>query len=676
VGGLGSLAAGDDGHRAGRERVAVNPRRRPAGAMLALAAVLAGSMVCGTQARAASAAWTPGAAPGERAWVARGGELRLRLNHDLLRQYGAGIERAPKADPHGAMSYDLRDDALAFTAAWGNIRGFGSGALTTRAGFVLRRDGRRVELPWLALEAGAAAPPTLVLRDPRGRAWFVAERMMYRLDEASGRLRMPTADLRAGPALAAFLGDAEAAGLVFGELSLDSRLLAAGPVPDLPKTCISPQWHGVGGRRTDVLLAGMSVQQLRCRRSTDRVQPFDLCDGPGGADDGEVVLAPSALLRNSDTDATADVPWYEKFMAGTPRPPYGNDQHPILVWNLYRIGGDGRIRQVGRSGAKHAWFSANTGCNDPTCGLLGGNILGRGCADEYTASSNDLDYYLAPRSEIVPARGLWGRCGSTWDRQVAGGLPGCDGEHDPWVPPPPAEQGYYERLVARESDLEAGADARWFFEAWYVVRDDIDIFNTMGRIEVEPRWTGFQWRLDARSAFASGPALDAWVAPGAGARERSDTLATPEGTLRIAARATPVGARWRYDYAIMNLDFARAVTAGAEPDLRVLDARGIGGLSIPLLPDSAVTALQAFDLDREPGNDWTARAGVDTVSFDAPASGNSIDWGTLHAFSFESAAAPREGTVTLVPARAGSPAAYAVPSLVPGVPPLFADGFE
>jgi len=519
--------------------------------------------------------------------------------------------------------------------------------------------------------------PTLALRDALGRTWFVAERMMYRLDESGGRLRMPTVDLRIGPALAAFAGDPELAGLVAGDLVLDAGLQARSPVPAVPKSCAAPVWHGSGGRQTDVRLIAMSVQQLRCRRSTDRAPPFDVCDGPGG-DDGEVVIAPSALLRNSDEDWTADVPWYEKFLGAFPHryPPYDNDQHPILVWNLYRLGADGRIVQVGRSGAKHAWFSTNFLCTDPTCS--GGHVLGRGCADEYTASSNDLEYYLAPRSEIVPARGLWGRCGSTWDRALASGAPGCDGVHDPWTPPPAAEQGYRQRLVTRESDLEStpGDGTRWFFEAWYVVRDDVDILNTMGRIEVEPRWTGSQWRLHALASFANGPAVDGWVAPGASPQARNDTLATPEGTLRIVARATPVGARWRYDYAVLNLDFARAVTEGAEPDLRVLDARGIGAFSVPVPAGGGVSALQAFDLDRDPGNDWSGATAGGRVVFTAPAVANSLDWGTLHAFSFESSAAPVAGTVDLAPARSGNPAALAVPSLVPGVPPLFADGFE
>jgi hypothetical protein len=64
------------------------------------------------------------------------------------------------------------------------------------------------------------------------------------------------------------------------------------------------------------------------------------------------------------------------------------------------------------------------------------------------------------------------------------------------------------------------------------------------------------------------------------------------------------------------------------------------------------------------------------VVFTAPAGANTLDWGTLHAFSFESLAAPVSGALTLQPARSGIPASLTIPSLVPGTPPLFADGFE
>ena len=620
-----------------------------------------------------------------RNWAARGGSIGLRVNADLLRQFGATLSTQRKADIHGRVHFGLRDDALQFSAHYGTIRGFDSGALTTREGFVLSRGDQREQLAWFALTPTADAPRSIALRDSRGRIWFVADRLMYRLDEAAGRLLMPTIDLRIGPALAVWLGQPSAAGLVIADLTIDSPLFALNPAPATPKSCAAPEWHGTNGKLTDVLLEFIDVQQLRCKLSDDNTPPFTLCDGPssasGGSDDGEVVFTPSASLRNSNTDSTADVPWYEKFLNGTPLPPYNNDQHPILSWNMYRIDAQGRIQQIGRSGAKHAWFTTNEVCADPTCS--GGNVLGRGCRDVYTAGSNDLDFYLAPRSEIVPARGLWGRCGSIFDDV---GANGCDGVEDFNGPASPTGYGY--RMVIRESAIERPANdgARWLFESWYTVRDDIDIENTMGWIEVTPQWNGFQWVIGTLQGtpFRTGPAVDGWVAQGTGTDQRNTPLSTAEGSARVAVKVTPLGgSRWRYDYAVMNIDFARAVTTGAEPNLRVLEARGFGRFTITRADAAGVSATAFVDLDATVGNDWPATISAPgtlpaTVSFAAAGGADTLDWGTLFRFTIEASAPPVVGTVSLQPARTdlGLPGQYSVQSLVPGQPPLFADGFE
>jgi hypothetical protein len=625
----------------------------------------------------ASSAGTDARLAAPRTWELHGGVLDLRLNHDLLRQLGVQVELRVTEDRFGRAHFPLRADVLRLEARHAALASFGEGALTTRSGFVLHAGGRAVEVPWFELVADPSSPRSLRLRDAQGRVWWIADRPMHQLDLAAGRLWIPTSDVRIGPALAAFLGDADAIGLVAADLRLDSPAIARGPATAYAKTCDVPEWHGTNGKLTDVRLEFIEVQQVRCRIAGDTTPPLAPCDGPsatGGSDDGEVVFAPSASLRNTDTATTADVPWYEKFQPGNPFPPYANDQHPILVWNMYRLDPDGSIRQIGRSGAKHAWFSSNTDCSDPTCG--GGHVLGRACRDVYTTSSNDLTYYLAPRREIAPASGIWGRCGSIWDDVGAGG---CDGVQD-YDFPPLGEEPLAFRMVVRESQIERPANdgARWLFEAWYVVRDDIDIHNTMGWVEVLPSWSGTMWAPlpVAGGGFRNGAAIDGWVAPGAGGNERNVLGATAEGEFKVAVRVTPQGGAWRYDYAVMNLDFAREVVSGTAPDQRVVDARGFAGFRMPL-PAGAVVQGSAFaDADVDPGNDWSFAVAAGEAGFAAPPAGNSLDWGTLYRFTVIANAAPVPGEVRVVPARAGTPADYRVSSLVPGVPPLFADGFE
>ncbi|MDW8479492.1 MAG: hypothetical protein RML12_06195 [Xanthomonadales bacterium] len=98
-----------------------------------------------------------------------------------------------------------------------------------------------------------------------------------------------------------------------------------------------------------------------------------------------MVFAPGAALRNGDDERTADVPWVRKFTVSPWNYPYpGNDQHPYLVWNLYRIR-DGRLEQIGASGVKHAFYTINWYCAPGACGAGGGQILGRACYDIYSA---------------------------------------------------------------------------------------------------------------------------------------------------------------------------------------------------------------------------------------------------------------------------------------------------
>ena len=45
-----------------------------------------------------------------------------------------------------------------------------------------------------------------------------------------------------------------------------------------------------------------------------------------------IAVAPSATLKNV---GVTDIPWHGKFSGNFP--PYNNDQHPYLAWNMYRL---------------------------------------------------------------------------------------------------------------------------------------------------------------------------------------------------------------------------------------------------------------------------------------------------------------------------------------------------
>jgi hypothetical protein len=596
------------------------------------------------------------------------GAIDLHSAPDSLRQLGLDPTEPEhpwqwRLVPQGPVRVLLGDGAPTSLAA---------GELVLEGLSLRRSDG--AAMPPLRIVPGASMLD-LDLVDAEGEAWFGIRHAM-RSPEAAHGLRLITADLRSGPALANWVGLPESGDWVAG-LWLDLPLVRGSGAAE--KTCAAPVWPGTEGFVTDVLLTNIdTVDVPRCRQ---RDNPTAACDGPGGSE-GEVVLAPAATLANSSAENAADVPWYQQFSA--PMPPYGNDQHPYLVWNLYRIDAQGRIEQIARSAPKHAFATANTSCIDSTCTGSGwSQILGRGCHDLYSVSSNECNRFLAPRAEVIPASGVWGRCGSLFDAN-------CDGIPDSRTSPSfcagtqgsPANDLYGLRLVARESSIDPAAnpDARWLLDAWYVVRDDTDLFNTMGYRELWPRFDPPEvplprWRLD-RGDYRSGPVLDEWLALEGAIRSHHGLVSTPEGKAALGLRVIRLAdGRYRYDYALMNYSLTRAVTEGAEPDLRVLRNLGLSGIELSVPAADPIWLVEFGDGDEVPGNDWGVQRAGDTVAWQA-GEGADLGWGAMLRLGFVSRRPPAAGSASLSMAEAGSPASHAMETLVPDPAWLFGDGLE
>jgi hypothetical protein len=226
--------------------------------------------------------------------------------------------------------------------------------------------------------------------------------------------------------------------------------------------------------------------------------------------------------------------------------------------------------------------------------------------------------------------------------------------------------------------VPAVAPLRYFVEAFYVVRDDVDIFNTMGHREVTPAKAGpaFPWTFafPAGTAYAQGPAINAWVDPAApGPNADNRVLDTGEGRLQLAVRVTDLGGgRRRYAYALQNHDFDRRLDSFRVP----FDAA-----------QALIENVAYADGDAFADNDWTWTADAGGITWtlpDSPPASASppaeLDFATLIAFRFDSdqAAAPAEAALgvvagtafsqlrvaTLAPA-GGAPAATGFHTLTP-----------
>ncbi|MBX3635482.1 MAG: hypothetical protein KF683_08885 [Rubrivivax sp.] len=544
-------------------------RSRRQGALRAIvsAAALAATTCIAAPPARGVAAVAPAAAPAParaQHWTAWGGTVGVRWNRELARDLGIVIGEARGRHPEPSWFehevFDLRQQgAIEFDVQGGNLAAFVGGVLQARGGHVLDTSAGRIDLTDFRLVPRRGEALRLDLVDAEGRAWFYVDRLMYELVDGGQRLAVRTMDLRIAPELARRIGQPEVADWVIADMELSTEVLKRGSGDMTPLNYVY-RWDGlpvpgVPGARyeADLFMQTFSTQYSRCNG----------CTGAGG--NGDVVFTPSSTLRNNVNNGSmqvtvandplgtsaalyaADIPWYSKFSGNFP--PHDNDQHPYLIWNLYRLNADGSIEQIGRSGVKHAFLTINVGClenpNDS-------HVLGRGCSDTYSVSNNDASNALGPRSEIIPATGQWGRCGSIYDTN-------CDG-----VPNASGNGVYDQRLVVRESQFSgaAQAGATYLFESWYLARGDIAILNSMATKRATFTRSGSVWVVGGNDQYRLGPAIDRWVDPAnPGPGAASVQIGTPEGHVKVASRATDLGGgRWRYDYAVMNLDFARAQT--------------------------------------------------------------------------------------------------------------------
>lgn len=658
-------------------------------------------------------------------WKIWGGEASFRWNRTLLVDHGIEVSSAiggSAPDDYARERLGIRGDtALDFSVDKGTFTGFIRGSLGFAGGFDLKTPGGVISLRDARLVPRAGEPYLLDLVSADGVAWFYIDRLMYEIEGGAKApvLAIPTSDLRIGDVLAAHLGEPRLAGVAVADVAMVSAIHSDNGDPKVfEPTRGSGKWPGSAVPGVPGAVYEADVFMHHFSSGVMRRCAGQLGDACGTVE--KIALAPSSTLRNNRSDGlaqvsvpcvtpscsfafppptgmvtdplgtssalyAADVAWHQSFTGNFA--PYGNDQHPYLIWNLYRIDADGRIEQIGRSGVKHAFLTTNNAC-DANPGT--GHILGRGCGDTYSTGNNDSISYLGPRNEIIPAKGLWGRCGSVFDVN-------CDGLRDSQSPcsnlpggNTPTCQNWAYRLDVPVAQINPNMneDAIYWMESWYVVRDDINIYNTMQTRPLTFIPSGSTWLTvdGAGSELKLGPAIDRWLARGTNtSTERSSDIETAYGHARLAMKAVPLdGGGWRYDYVVANFDFAVAQTTGAEPNLRVVSNTGFTRFELDAAGSPALDTDQFSDGDQDAGNDWTFSQTGASVRWTPPggdvgaATANALNWGTMYRFSFESDAAPVAGVARL---NAPDGVVLTVPTLVPQgaeepVLPLFEDGFE
>lgn len=629
--------------------------------------------------------------PASGTWLAWGGQTRLHFNPDALARFDITIESTPGAAErivgeagkrYEVDTFNAKDaSALQINHTGKVIDGLGGGALRHSGGVVFKVHGREIDLRGFSLQANVPTRLGMAVVDAAGTTWFTTDHAHPGFARDNPNIfSMREMNLRFSHAFAQALGDPSLEGYQVGGLDFRAQSLADDTPAPAGGVCNAP-WPAAG-LKTDVELIYRngnnnwdghddSIQVQRCSLTPTGAQTSCTASSTTG---GVVIDQDSSLINNGETA----IAWYYR-MTGS-YPPYNNDQHPFLVWNLYRVDADGRIRQVGVSGVKHAFETVNYNC---ACG--DGHVIYPTCEDTYAVYNNDTNDFLGPRSEIIPSSAIWGRCDSFLDSD-------CDGQEDDGGI---ASNLYDYRMVVNEADMLAplATGARYFFEYWYVVRDDHDIYNSMGYREIQPVKTGANWHINLvdnephGNNFRLGPVLNLWVDPAAHQANAANVeLATPLGRSRVAVKTTDLGdGTWRYEYAVMNFDYAHVDIDPAhatEPNIKVVSNHGFSRFSVPVAKDATVSGLRFDDADGNPANDWSAAAGGGNVTFTAASPADSLDWGRLFHFEFVANVAPAAGgTVALIGASTASEAElpYSVTILAPAasaIDVIFDNGFE
>ena len=554
-------------------------------------------------------------------WRADGGTMDLLFFYDLLDTHGIQVEGVGSYDKNNWTEnhfiLPIKDiGGLSLKVPYGNLIGVDEGALHLSGSFTFRGQNESFEFKGLRLQSSKKAQKKgdvvgFELINDLGQSLFQLDHVHATLDEQNNHLNMANIDVTVSATLAKLLGQPELQGLVVAQAHIQSNLtLPLNGYVDINDirggACAArPLWPGdprpSDGEpaEADVALIEMQAQQRR------------------NLGNGHVVITPSATLRNVGDLDGADVAWYAKF-SGT-YDPYGNAQHPFLVWNMYREI-DGRFEQIGVSGVKHAFLTINSSCTI-NCG--DSHILWPGCEDIYGMGNNDSGSSLGPREGIEAYPGLWEQQCSFFDQD-------CNNSQDN------SSNGTDEnRMVVADANL-GDSSASYYISAWYVIRDDINIYNTMGYKPYAVSGSAGNWSLSPTASLTTGPASDQYVSPDtidlvAGTASQR-ILQAGEGHLTVAVKVNALaGGLYRYNYMIENFDY--------DPQVQ--------SVSVPLSQFSALSDFVFVDTDENASNDWNMTHTGDMLTLTSPA-GNELDWGILYSFSFTTDAEPTAGDVTLV----------------------------
>ena len=104
--------------------------------------------------------------------------------------------------------------------------------------------------------------------------------------------------------------------------------------------------------------------------------------------------------------------------------------------------------------------------------------------------------------------------------------------------------------------------------------------------------------------------------------------------MKVAVNVKDLGnGTWRYDFAVMTLDFSRAIPSGTVPNLHVIQAASFDTFSVPI-GSATITDVRIGDGDGVTCNAWAPALVNNRITWAPLTRANTLDWGTMFRFSF------------------------------------------
>ena len=580
-------------------------------------------------------------------WKAYGGQVDIKFMHKKLNEMSVQMLPKPEfPDKHwdyNHLVFDISNNSkLELQMPYGNIEKITDGMLLIDADFTFFNGQNSFNISSFKLiptanPTNSSDIVTFNLIDQDNRHLFTIDSVHIEYDKIKELLLMSNMDLYATKTFAQLLHNPYLENQVVGQINTYSKL-------EIPELAIKdmgrgscPAGHPVWPPLGDVDVALIDIGDIQYLSSHNS----------SGLDSSQIVIAPSARLKNI---GTADVPWHSKYSGNFD--PYDTDQHPFLNWSVYREVESGRFEQLANSGVKHAFLTINSNCT-VNCG--DSQILWLGCEDVYGVGNNDSSSAIGPREEIEADKGIWDNCGTFFDP-----IP-CNNSQQNFS----SGAGQF-RLKASTSELTDVQNTGMYLQAWYLIRDDINIFNSMGYRSINPTQNGGGWNMNPGATFSNGAALDNYVDPNnIGENEFTQTVETGEGQFTVAVKVIELeGGLFRYNYAIENYEF----------DPRFIQYQ------IPFSYGDLLIDTKFVDPDQDDGNNWIITVNDASISVIGNAQ-NEQDWGMMFSFSFTTDLPPTFGNISIdaahtdelvIPANATMQAL----TLIPQLDLIFESGFE